>query len=105
MFLLEMILGVALPVCLLSFQTIRHSERGLVVGAFLAVLGFVVNRLNVSLTGMEAAAGVAYLPSFMEVTVSVGLVAVGFAAFAVAARRLPVFPEARGEAQRLPAGV
>jgi Ni/Fe-hydrogenase subunit HybB-like protein len=105
MFLLEITLGVALPVLLLSFKSIRYSERGLVIGAFLAVLGFVVNRLNVSLTGMEAAAGVAYLPSFMEVIVSVGLVAVGFAAFAVAARHLPIFPEAPGEAQRLRAAV
>jgi len=105
MFLLEVALGVALPVILLSFRSIRHSERGLVIGAFLAVLGFVVNRLNVSLTGMEAAAGVAYLPSFMEVIVSVGLVAVGFAAFAMAARHLPIFPEAPGEAPRLRAAV
>jgi len=61
----------------------------------LAVLGFVVNRLNVSVTGMEGAAGVNYLPSWMEVAVSVGLVAIGFAAFALVARSFAVFPEAR----------
>jgi Ni/Fe-hydrogenase subunit HybB-like protein len=101
MFLLEMVLGVALPVLLLSISRVRHSERGLVAGAFLAVLGFVVNRLNVSVTGMEGAAGVRYLPSWMEVAVSVGLVAIGFAAFALAARMLPIFPEAARREGRL----
>jgi len=103
MFLAEMALGVVLPVALLSIPRVRHSERGLVAGAFLAVMGFVMNRLNVSVTGMETSAGVRYLPSWMELTVSVGLVAIGFAAFAIAARKLPVFPEAGATRRGLPA--
>jgi len=95
MFLLEMGLGVVLPVLLLAFDRVRTSQRGLVAGAFLAVLGFVMNRLNVSVTGMEAAAGVRYVPSGMEILVSLGLVGLGFAAFALAARYLPIFPEKR----------
>jgi Ni/Fe-hydrogenase subunit HybB-like protein len=94
MFLLEAGLGIVLPVVLLSLPRVRGSERGLVAGAFLAILGFVMNRLNVAVTGMERAAGLRYLPSWMEVAVSVGLVAVGFAVFALAARHLPIFPEA-----------
>jgi Ni/Fe-hydrogenase subunit HybB-like protein len=47
---------------------------------------------------MEHAAGVQYVPSWMEITVSLGLVALAFALFAVAVRYLPIFPEpARGE--------
>ena len=91
MFLLEFGLGIVLPVLLLSFDRVRSSRRGLVTGAFLAVLGFVMNRLNVSVTGMEGAAGTRYIPSWMEVSVSVGLVAVGMAAFALAVRYLPIF--------------
>jgi Ni/Fe-hydrogenase subunit HybB-like protein len=93
MFLLEMVLGVLLPVGLLLVERVRNSPTGLVVSALLAVLGFVMNRLNVSVTGMERAAGVQYVPSWMEVTVSLGLVALGFALFALAVRYLPVFPE------------
>jgi Ni/Fe-hydrogenase subunit HybB-like protein len=62
MFLIEVGLGVVLPVVLLMFARVRNSPRGLVTGAFLAVLGFVMNRLNVSVTGLERAAGVRYLP-------------------------------------------
>ena len=42
---------------------------------------------------MESAAGVQYVPSWMEITVSLGLVAIGFTLFALAVRYLPVFPE------------
>ncbi len=92
MFLLEFGLGVVLPVALLAWPRIRRSPTGLVTGAMSAVLGFVMHRLNVSVTGLERASGVRYTPSWMELTVSVGLVATGFVVFAVAARYLPIFP-------------
>jgi len=97
MFLVEFVLGVILPVALLSFRRLRTSPRWLVVGAFLAVLGFVVNRLNVSVTGMERAAGTRYLPSIPEIIVSVGLVAIGMAIFALAVRHFPIFPRQASE--------
>jgi Ni/Fe-hydrogenase subunit HybB-like protein len=93
MFLLEMLVGVVLPVSLLIVERVRTNPTGLVVSALFAVLGFVMNRLNVSVTGMESAAGVQYVPSWMEVTVSLALVALGFALFSLAVRYLPVFPE------------
>jgi Ni/Fe-hydrogenase subunit HybB-like protein len=92
MFLLEFGLGVALPVLLLAIPAVRCSRGGLVAGALLAVLGFVMNRLNVSITGLEGSAGVRYLPSWTELAVSTGLVALGFAAFILAVRTLPIFP-------------
>jgi Ni/Fe-hydrogenase subunit HybB-like protein len=95
MFLLEVVVGVLLPVGLLLFARVRTHPTGLVAGSLFAVLGFVINRLNVSVTGMEGAAGVRYVPTWMEVTVSLGLVAIGFILFALAVRYLPVFPEPR----------
>jgi Ni/Fe-hydrogenase subunit HybB-like protein len=93
MFLLEFTIGVAMPVGLLLFERVRTHPTGLVVGSLFAVLGFVINRLNVSVTGMESAAGVQYVPSWMEITVSLGLVAIGFTLFTLAVRYLPVFPQ------------
>ena len=93
MFLLEIGLGVLLPIALLAIPPVRARQSGLVAGAFLVVLGFVMHRLNVSITGMERAAGVTYFPSWMEVAVSLALVAAGFALFGLAVRYLPIFPE------------
>ncbi len=102
MFLLEFTLGVILPVVLMSFRRLRNDPDWLVGGAFLAVLGFVMNRLNISITGMEAASGTRYLPSAMEIIVSVGLVATGMAVFAFAVRTFPIFPEGSGDPSRKP---
>lgn len=96
MFQLEFVLGVLLPIGLLVWPRVRHSPRGLVTGSFFAVLGFVMHRLNVSVTGLERSSGVRYVPHWMEMAVSVGLVAIGFAAFALAARYLPIFPPSHG---------
>jgi len=98
MFLAEFGLGVVLPIGLLVWRRIRTTQAGLVAGGALAVLGFIMHRLNVSVTGLERANGVHYTPSWMEITVSVGLVAIGFAVFAFAARFLPVFPRHDGPA-------
>ena len=92
---LEFGLGVVLPVVRLVRPRIRRSSRGLVTGAALAVLGFIMHRLDVSVTGLERSSGTNHVPTWMEVVVSVGLVAIGFAAFALAVRFLPVFPASR----------
>ncbi len=105
MFLLEMGLGVLLPIVLLAIPKIRTRQSGLVTGAFLVILGFVTNRLNVSITGMERAVGVSYFPSWMEIAVSLALVAMGFGLFGLAVRYLPIFPEAvrhEPEAETIP---
>ena len=104
MFLAEFGLGVLLPIALLVWPRIRNSQTGLVAGGTLAVLGFILHRLNVSVTGLERASGTHYVPSWMEVTVSVGLVAMGFAAFALAVRYLPVFPPHAAKPAHQPPG-
>jgi Ni/Fe-hydrogenase subunit HybB-like protein len=92
MFLLEFVTGVVAPIAILSFPRVRASKPGLVIGGLFAVLGFILYRLNVSITGLERSSGTHYVPSWMEMTVSVGLVGIGFVLFALAARYLPIFP-------------
>jgi Ni/Fe-hydrogenase subunit HybB-like protein len=92
MFQVEFGLGIVLPIALLVWPRIRTSPKGLVAGSCFAVLGFIMHRLNVSVTGLERASGTHYSPTWMELTVSVGLVAIGFAVFALAVRYLPIFP-------------
>jgi Ni/Fe-hydrogenase subunit HybB-like protein len=58
------------------------------------IFGFIANRLNVSVTGMEAGSGTHYVPKWTEVAVTLAIVAVGFAVFHFAVRWFPVFPEA-----------
>jgi Ni/Fe-hydrogenase subunit HybB-like protein len=95
----EMGIGVLLPMILLAIPKVRLHKTGLFVSALMVVLGFVLNRMNVSITGMEGWAKTGYFPSWMEIAVTVMIVALGFAAFSLAARYLPVFPKAEEEAK------
>jgi Ni/Fe-hydrogenase subunit HybB-like protein len=83
----------AVPMVMLFRKRVRQSTGALYACAVMVIFGFVANRLNVSVTGMEAGSGVHYVPKWMEVAVTLGLIAVGFALFRVAAQFLPVFPE------------
>ncbi len=116
LFLAEMLIGLVAPAVLLAFPAIRKNQRGLFSAALLVVMGIVMNRLNVSITGMERSSGVSYLPSLTEVSVTLMIVGAGFAIFALAARYLPIFqhvteepepeatwPEAEPVPRRLPA--
>jgi c(7)-type cytochrome triheme protein len=91
LFLAEMIIGLVTPALLLAFPAIRKSATGLFSSALLVVMGIIMNRLNVSITGMERSSGVSYVPSLTEVSVTLMIVGVGFALFSLAARYLPVF--------------
>jgi Ni/Fe-hydrogenase subunit HybB-like protein len=92
LFFVEVGLGLALPIALLLFRRVRESVGGLYMAAVLVVLGFVTNRLNVSITGMEASAGLHYIPKWTEIAVTGSIVAAGFAIFGLAVKYLPVFP-------------
>ena len=75
---------------------VRESRRLLFTSSFLVVVGIVLNRLNVAVTGIESATGVRYMPSLGEISISVFLTAAGFIAFGVIAKFAPVFPEKKG---------
>ena len=101
MFLAELGLGVVLPMVLLASARFRESPRRLAMAQGVVVLGFIIHRLNVSVTAVEAATGQTYLPSLPEFTLSVGIVALGMLIFCLACLYLPVFPEgAMGEGGR-----
>src|SRR5581483_5255596 len=95
LFLLEMVVGLILPIALLTQRRIRETAGGLYLAAVLAILGFVANRLNVSITGMEGAAHVRYVPKWTEMAITAMFIAMGFFLFGVATKYLPIFPEER----------
>ncbi|MFB3812831.1 MAG: NrfD/PsrC family molybdoenzyme membrane anchor subunit [Terriglobales bacterium] len=93
MLLLELGMGLVVPLIMLAFKKIRTTAQGLYWSAILVLLGFVTNRLNVSITGMETVSGVRYVPKWTEYGITAAMVAAGFFIFAVAAKYLPIFEE------------
>jgi c(7)-type cytochrome triheme protein len=109
MFVAEVLLGVVAPIVLLVIPAVRGNQLGLFVAALMVVLGFIMNRLNVSITGMDRSSGITYLPSWTELSVTATIVALGFILFGLAVKYLKVFPPgeiteaARGRLPELPA--
>jgi Ni/Fe-hydrogenase subunit HybB-like protein len=92
-FWLEIVMTVIAPLALLSIRKVRMSPGGLYFCALLTVLGFITNRLNVSITGMEHWVGRHYIPSWTEFSVTASMVAGGFALFGLAVKYLPIFED------------
>jgi Ni/Fe-hydrogenase subunit HybB-like protein len=93
LFYLEIALLV-IPMLLLFRQGIHTNRTALYLCSVLTLLGFVTNRMNVAITGMQASAGVHYFPKWTELAITLSLVAAAFTAFWYAAKYLPVFPAA-----------
>ncbi len=91
LFIAELVGGALIPMLLFANYRVRQSRKGLFFAATLVVLGFVLGRLNVALTGFEASSGESYFPSWQELSITLMLVVVGFMAFGLAAKHLPVF--------------
>lgn len=90
LFFLEIVLF-AVPTFLLFRRGVYSSASALYGCAVMVLFGFVANRLNVSVTGMEAGSGVSYFPKWTEIAVTLFIVALGFAIFRFAVRYLPIF--------------
>jgi Ni/Fe-hydrogenase subunit HybB-like protein len=109
-FQLEIAIGVILPMALLAVGAVRRNSGRLYGAALLVVAGFIVNRLNVSITGLEGAQGGHYVPSIGEGIITLMLVGIGVAAFGLAVRFLPVMseveePELVAAAEKAPVGI
>ena len=93
LFWLEISLAIILPLALLIQRRARDSANGLYFAAVLVLLGFITNRMNVSITGFEGSTGVRYFPKWSELAVTGMIIAVGFALFGLAVKYLPIFPK------------
>ncbi len=94
LFWLENVL-LLLPMLLLFQSRVRSRPGALYACALLVVLGFIANRLNVTVTGLEASSGAHYVPKWSELSVTLSLVALGFAVFRYIAQHFPIFEERR----------
>jgi Ni/Fe-hydrogenase subunit HybB-like protein len=98
LFLLEIALT-AVPTVLLYQARIRMRPGALYACAVMVLFGFVANRLNVGITGLEAGSGTTYNPRWSEIAITLSIVATGFAIFRAIAHYFPVFEAPSHEIQ------
>ncbi len=92
LFWLENLLFVFVPLAIVFRTARRMTTRALFVASFAAVLGFIMNRFNVAVTGMQLIHPTGYFPTWQELVISMTLIALGFVAAGIAVRYLPIVP-------------
>ena len=93
LFWVEIGFGALIPLILLAIPTIRQDPSARFYAALLIVLGFVLNRLNIATTGMQRGLQASYFPAPLELAVTGMLIVLGFVAFSLAVKYLPIFPK------------
>ena len=92
-FLLEVIGFVLIP-CIVFVFAVRDRNLLLVrIGALLALIGIILNRLNISVIAFKWYAPVHYYPSWMEIEVTIAIICAEIWVFRWVVNRMPVLSE------------
>ena len=89
---LELIIGIFVPLGILLSKFVGHTAGPFWAGVF-ALIGTFIDRLVVSWIGLAEPSPVAYIPSWIEIMIMVGMIAGGFLLYGVVVRYFKLFPE------------
>ncbi|MBI4881341.1 MAG: Ni/Fe-hydrogenase cytochrome b subunit [Planctomycetes bacterium] len=104
LFLFEMAVAAVIPGVLLAFPKVRNNAKALGTLAFLSVMGVIGYRFDVCIVAFARPEGTTYFPTWLEVAVSLGIVAAGLLTFLFAVQHLKVYPQDHVEPQAPQAG-
>ncbi len=90
-FWIEVLIGIIIPLYMLSSPRFNNNRMGLYFISIFTLSGFVLNRMNVSVTSLVRYSGESYRPSFGEIAITLFLVALGAVAFNLIVKYFPVF--------------
>ncbi|MBI5196671.1 MAG: polysulfide reductase NrfD [Nitrospirae bacterium] len=99
MYLLEMSVGLVIPLILLLLPGVRNSLGGIFLVDILVIIGVIINRMNISVFGLLRHAGgmgVKYFPAGNEIMVTLFLVAFGAFLFKLAVKYFNVLSYEEG---------
>lgn len=93
LFLLEMIIGVILPIVLFSIRKIRESRLASLLSASCLIIGVSINRFIASWWGMQPIEGYTYTPTIAEILILAGVLAAVILVFTLVSHFFPIFEE------------
>lgn len=93
LFWLEIALLVIVPLALLNLQKVRENPMYLYWTCAVIVAGFITNRLNVSVTALQASSAAYYVPKWTEFAATFATIAAAVVAFRYAVIYLDILPK------------
>jgi len=88
---LEITIGVVLPLILFLSSEIVKTKGGLLWASTLVIIGLVWNRINVAIVGVKVEKWETYYPYWIELFITIGVVAIGLIVFKWAVINLPIY--------------
>jgi len=92
-FMLEMLGFVLLPMALFFYSYRRNNILLIKIAAIMTMLGVIMNRLNVTVIGFKWAEAIRYVPTWMELAVTLAVIFTEIWIFRWVINRLPVLRE------------
>jgi len=92
-FWLEIGLFVIIPLVLLNMPRVKNNPQALYWTCAAVVGGFMANRLNVSITGLQSSSGIYYVPKWTEFAPTLMVLTAAVLAFRYAVIYLDIFPK------------
>lgn len=89
---IEIIIGVFVPLAILFSKLLNHIDGPFWAGVF-ALIGTFINRLIVSWVGLAEPSPVVYTPHWIEILITIGVLAGGVLAYGAVVRYFDLFPE------------
>ena len=99
-YLVEMVGLTAVPAALFGYGYLRRSIPMVRVAAVMTLVGIVLNRLNVAMIAYKWYAPVHYVPTWMEIVVTLGVISVELLVFRWVVTRMPVLDFDMGHQDR-----
>jgi len=91
---LELSIGILIPLAILFIKLVRHSQGPFWAGVF-ALLGTFINRLMITWVGLAEPSPTTYMPSWIEIMITVGFIAGGYLVYDRIVYYFKLIPEKR----------
>jgi len=91
---LELTIGILIPLSILFTKFIGHSQGPFWAGIF-ALMGTFLNRLMITWVGLAEPSSITYMPSWIEILITVGFIAGGYMVYEIVVQYYKLIPEKR----------
>lgn len=102
LFMTEILISIVIPIIIFTVPRFRKNNKAQWIGSFMVVFGMVFNRINVGGLTMLSVTGDSYTPSWMEITISLGVVSTAALVFLFAIEKFHIWELKPQDPESLP---